>query len=1280
MALTPVLIAAVLLVMFSIHRLVLPVVVWFLPSLESFFYELAVFGVYREAKYVTLDVRVPHGNMVKWDDSCDDGLVFFAPFGASVKRPGPIIFDAKGELVWASESFETVMNFNAQKYKGKTYLTFWAGEKSGGEGSGTAFMLGSSYNVWKQIRAVGKELRTDLHEFAISDDGPALVSAIEDTFVDARLPSWWFFREGQWIEDSVFQEIDIETDELVFQWRSQDHFRPEDSYFWSPFAGYVRSLPFDFFHLNSVQKDSKGSFLVSSRHLHKIMYVNGTTGEVLWTLGGAQNVKGLTDLSGGLASSFEWQHHARWQSEDEGILTLMDNGAAGGFRGTAQYSKALMIKVDHANRTAELLHWYAPMGKTRSRSQGSVEVLPNGNVFVGWGPAAAWSEYNVEGDLLCEYHFAASSMFYWARVKSYRTFKVYDWKGEPDYPPTAKIKDGKVYVSWNGATEVKFWKLQGVYVDQSTMKEVEDDIEIYEKRGFESALILPKSSKYGHFRVAALDANQETIRTSRRAGEVESDGSKAHVYIGMLIVIAAAIGVWFLLKRWVWQSARGQNCREMSLPIPLARYRYNVAGAESVLSDSEADVHSVYDDSDFEDEAISAAPGHYKRHSISRVLIRHPRQRATSDAKSQQADEERVRRVSSGAPTSYVPLSIQPSQAEDTAPVLDAGPVIKPPPDYAAATANHEEEERRALALRALGYRDVEDFLIRTRADAFDSAHPLVRNGLLGERGTSDTRQEAAESAGDSHESASSSSDLYDRERGEATSLISEKPTGRQNEERPWKIRDLLRQHWCVVIMGVVTMCAVLSTALLARASQRPQTVDEEPSAFSPSEQTEPQLPHPRVVGCKWSNFQSTSAEFPWYTKDGELGTWNPFNLSFVEDIPELPRNIRFSGSITITEKDDFKVSESQLLVDVATTHGLKVPNIDYRSPTPGALELLQPHFKMQATQGCMDVAIRITVPFRYFDLDTVIVNTTHFDIIFEELETFKPKYDPWTDDWTSGCDLWNTTFHSSRGNITGHGWESQNTVVTTGEDGSIFGTWPMKDELTLKSKRGDIIVGVAPQNRSTDRDEDPFPWFRANQPTAKLSFGTESGNIQTEIIRSEGQAKVPNREFVVDVQSTSGDVEGVYLLGTNTSIKTGSGDMNIRLVPVYSNQTYLAFNAETTGNKTSYVWLMEPIIFLPDAREPISAAESPAETKKCLNVLHMQHLMQGGWLQYTLPDVWGGTAHLRSHTIQETIYNRDFLHVLENRTDFMSLRRDGGNASLDLESVEGGIYLDYYE
>lgn len=541
-----------------VHRGLLPIVAWFFPGLRQTFWDLAVYGIYPSVKYVSFDLRGPEASVVRWDETCEDGLVFAAPYGPSMSHEGPMILDPQGKLVWATKRFGTVINFRVQKWQGKNHLTFWAGRKTGSSGTGAYFILDASYNVVKKVHAVGEGLKGDLHEFEITSDGTALITIYTPKQVDMRPMGLWRPKNG-WIMDSMFQEIDIETGKLLFEWRASDHFRPEETFYTNPFGGRSwKSIPFDFYHINSMQKDQLGNFLVSSRHLHTISYINGSNGDVEWTLGGAY--KDFEDLSEGRASDFRWQHDARWFSEEEHIISVFDNQAAGPLHEDAPYSRGMVIQLDLENKTARLLQTYVSVGQTRAASQGSLQLLEStDHVLAGWGSSAAWTEFDIAGDALCEVHLAAESSFWWERVKSYRVYKEFDWVGKPEDLPVAVIKDQKVYTSWNGATTVKYWELQGSNAEAAVANEGShlegetetpewEAVEMMEKNGFEEAFELPTDQTYLRYRIAALDEEKMYIRYSDVAEPVSTGPGVLSVLFGVVVAIVTMMCIWFAMK------------------------------------------------------------------------------------------------------------------------------------------------------------------------------------------------------------------------------------------------------------------------------------------------------------------------------------------------------------------------------------------------------------------------------------------------------------------------------------------------------------------------------------------------------------------------------------------------------------------------------------------------------------------------------------------------------------------------------------------------------------
>lgn len=367
--------------------------------------------------------------------------------------------------------------------------------------------------------------------------------------------------DPHYIWDSLFQEIDIETNELLFQWRASDHYSINETFKAIGGAGTLNE-PFDWYHINSVEKDEFDNYLVSARYTHTVTYINGTSGDIIWILGGKRNM--FKDLDSGFATNFAWQHDARLHSkqafpelfredialhgsskEVDGVtkqlVTLFDNSAED-IEHTLDSSRGLLLEItypsahlpspqhDLARRDAaqtqddkylvKIVRSYDHPQGPLSTSQGSLQVIPSeddkkdSKVFVGYGYNAIFSEYSADGTLLCDNHFATNYSWGTGQVQSYRAFK-FPWTGRPVEPPTAVLStDGQVYVSWNGATEVRGWVLQHsrtLSPAENTWKNVLD----IEKSGFETVIEIEDVDLLRYIRVMAVDQNGVMLGVSR---------------------------------------------------------------------------------------------------------------------------------------------------------------------------------------------------------------------------------------------------------------------------------------------------------------------------------------------------------------------------------------------------------------------------------------------------------------------------------------------------------------------------------------------------------------------------------------------------------------------------------------------------------------------------------------------------------------------------------------------------------------------------------------------
>lgn len=198
--------------------------------------------------------------------------------------------------------------------------------------------------------------------------------------------------------------------------------------------------------------------------MHKI---NGTTGEIIWRLGGVKS-----DFELGHNADFYFQHHARFvsQSDDgEEVISLYDNSAHGTEDGrgrevhTHPFSQGKVIRLSTASWKATVVSAFQPPDGLLSKSQGSTQLLPNGNALVNWGSEGALTEFRADGTPI--FHAYMDSGFLGLGVENYRGFR-YNWTGLPHETPALVFLQNDqgttAYVSWNGDTETHTWRFYSV--------------------------------------------------------------------------------------------------------------------------------------------------------------------------------------------------------------------------------------------------------------------------------------------------------------------------------------------------------------------------------------------------------------------------------------------------------------------------------------------------------------------------------------------------------------------------------------------------------------------------------------------------------------------------------------------------------------------------------------------------------------------------------------------------------------------------------------------------
>jgi EmrB/QacA subfamily drug resistance transporter len=417
--------------------------------------------------------------------------------GTMVGQSGPLILDNHVQPVWFRPAPKDALasNLEVQTYHGHPVLTWWQGvvSRTGLTESGEDIVVNQHYQQIVTLKGQDGWVPT-LHEMVISGND-AWVTA--DKNIPMNLSRYGGTSDGV-LDDSAVQEYDLATGKLVYTWDALDHLPLSDSHAQPPANGF----PWDAYHVNSISLAGEGKFLVSMRNTWAAYMVDAKSGQIDWQLGGKHSsFKVPRD------ALFQWQHDVRLHPGS--VVTLFNDNCcqisgAGTYLAPAGPSKGLVLKLDLKAGTVTLLAQYTHGKGYAAAYMGNVELLPGGNVFIGWGQQPNFSEYTKSGKLIFDASFPGPDLSYRALVEQ--------WEGLPLYPPKAtaiRTATGTaIYASWNGATNVAAWRaLAGS--NQADLAPVSRKAKI----GFETAFQV--KGNFNVFEVQALNAKGQVIGTSK---------------------------------------------------------------------------------------------------------------------------------------------------------------------------------------------------------------------------------------------------------------------------------------------------------------------------------------------------------------------------------------------------------------------------------------------------------------------------------------------------------------------------------------------------------------------------------------------------------------------------------------------------------------------------------------------------------------------------------------------------------------------------------------------
>jgi hypothetical protein len=357
-----------------------------------------------------------------------------------------------------------------------------------GVGHGVDEIYNSSYRPIATLKSANG-VDADLHEFLLTPQGTAWRTAYNPVSWDAS--SIKHGSKTEIVFDAIAQEIDIKTGLVLYQWDSLDHVALGSSY--SAIARR-KGVPWDYFHINSIEPQSDGNVLISARNTSQVYDVSGADGSINWSVGGKKPTFRM-----GTHTPFFFQHDARLHDGD--ILTLFDD-AGQPFK--EKQSRALTLQLDAKKNTATLVSQFFHTPALKAPAEGNTQLLPNGDQLVSWGQAPFVTEFNSKGQEVFDMHFNTFNATY----RAYRS----GWTGTPVTLPAVAAKTSRrkttVWASWNGSTALNKWRVLG----GSSTKRLKS-VGGGAKRSFETSFRLGRS--YAYVAVQALDNDGKVLGTSK---------------------------------------------------------------------------------------------------------------------------------------------------------------------------------------------------------------------------------------------------------------------------------------------------------------------------------------------------------------------------------------------------------------------------------------------------------------------------------------------------------------------------------------------------------------------------------------------------------------------------------------------------------------------------------------------------------------------------------------------------------------------------------------------
>jgi hypothetical protein len=341
-------------------------------------------------------------DIVNSDHPPEQGYFFIAPMSGYAfpeAKPYIVIFDPYGTPVFYKKQF---LQNNDLKMQRPGVISYFVGYPDYQH-----IVLDSKYELVISHTAQNGYPIADHHDFVYTEENHAFLMIYDPQLVgmDTVVPGG---HPEATVIGLVIQELD-EDKNVVFQWRSWDHFLITDA---TEHESLTDST-IDYVHGNSIELVGDTAMIISNRNMCEITKIDRRTGDIIWRLGGKNNMFTIIDDTLG----FSYQHDARLISN--GNLTIFDNGSFHPVE--PPFSSVLEYELDETEMTATKVRRLRNDPDIFGIIMGNAQESEDGRTIVGWGSGVPGiTEFLDDGTKAMEVYIDAFS---------YRAFR-FDWEPE----------------------------------------------------------------------------------------------------------------------------------------------------------------------------------------------------------------------------------------------------------------------------------------------------------------------------------------------------------------------------------------------------------------------------------------------------------------------------------------------------------------------------------------------------------------------------------------------------------------------------------------------------------------------------------------------------------------------------------------------------------------------------------------------------------------------------------------------------------------------------------